>query len=322
MESHELIWGLPVIGYLFLAGLGAGALVTSGTLILRGAQRQKYFRYARYGALLSVPTVAIGSGLLVLELGSFEVGHWFRWINLYKTIVLSPMSIGSWLLIIYMAVAALYTLLFLIPGTSPDDKYQGLRRKLAWACVPLGIAVAVYTGVLLGAMPARPLWNSPILAMLFLVSAISTGIAAVMFSGWVAGLFRKQPDTPLDHEADAETGYLLGATDALLIGLEVLVIFLFFMYAHLTVGDVRMAISVFEPGGTLFAWFFIGVLLFGLLIPGLIELAKILPRLLYRKPYKHSGVVVVLVPLLVIAGGFLLRYLIVAGGQISRLAGL
>ncbi len=32
----------------------------------------------------------------------------------------------------------------------------------------MGIAVAVYTGVLLGAMPARPFWNSPILAMLFL----------------------------------------------------------------------------------------------------------------------------------------------------------
>lgn len=78
MENHELIWGLPVIGYFFLAGLGAGALVTSATLLLRRAERQKYFPYARYGAILSVPTVAIGTALLVLELGSFEAGHWFQ----------------------------------------------------------------------------------------------------------------------------------------------------------------------------------------------------------------------------------------------------
>lgn len=322
MENHELIWGLPVIGYLFLAGLGAGTLVTSASLLLRGATRQKYFPYARYGAILSVPTVAIGSGLLVLELGSFEVGNWFRWINLYKTIVLSPMSIGSWLLLIYLALASVYTLLFLLPGAAPDDKYQNLRLKLAWACVPIGIAVAVYTGILLGAMPARPLWNSPVLALLFLVSAISTGLAAVLLYGWVVRLFQGKGWTVAKHETEVETGYLLEATDTLMIGLEIMVIFLFFMYAHLTVGDVRMSISVFEPGGELFVWFFLGVLLLGLALPGFIELRQILPRLLKRKKYRHGRVTVFLVPILVIAGGFLLRYLIVAGGQISRLAGL
>jgi len=119
-----------------------------------------------------------------------------------------------------------------------------------------------------------------------------------------------------------ETGYLLGATDTLLIGLEILVIFLFFMYAHLTVGDVRMSIAVFEPGGDLFLWFLLGVLVFGLVLPGLLELREILPRLLKREKYRHGKFTVFMVPILVIAGGFLLRYLIVAGGQISRLAGL
>jgi len=57
--EHELIWGLPVIGYLFLAGLGAGALVTSTSLLLRGKNSPDYFRLARYGAILSIPTVAV-----------------------------------------------------------------------------------------------------------------------------------------------------------------------------------------------------------------------------------------------------------------------
>ena len=34
--SEELLWGLPVIGYLFLAGVGAGALTVSASVLLRG----------------------------------------------------------------------------------------------------------------------------------------------------------------------------------------------------------------------------------------------------------------------------------------------
>ena len=322
MLNHELIWGLPAISYYFLAGLGAGALITSTSLLLRGGPEQTYFRFARFGAFLAVPVVALGTGMLVMELGSFETGHWFRFINLYKVMTLSPMSVGSWLLLVYMVVATPYSLLFLVKGAHPDDKYQGLRQKLAWVCVPLGIGVAVYTGVLLGAMPSRPLWNSPIIAMLFLLSAISCGIAAVLLIDWVAGLYDSKTASTTYLKERAESGYLLATTVTLLIGLQILVIFLFFMYAHLSVGDKRMAIRVFEIGGELSSLFWWGLVVVGLVIPGLIELVRVMPRLLYKRSYEHSGMAVFIVPVLIIVGGFLLRYVIVVGGQISRLAGL
>ena len=322
MQDHELIWGLTEVAYYFLGGLGAGALITSASMLLRGGPDQRYFQFARYGALLAVPIVAIGAGLLVLELGSFQAGHWFRWLNLYKVVTLSPMSIGSWLLMVFMLVATPYALLFLVKGTGPDDRYQGMRRKLAWVGIPLGIGVAVYTGILLGAMPSRPLWNSPILALLFLLSAITCGIAAVLLVDWLVGVFGSGYLTTTQQKARVESGYLLTTTLALLLAFEVLIVFLFFMYAHITIGDKKMAIKVFEFGGELFAWFFVGLLLFGLLVPGLIAVKKILPRLLKKEDYKHSGATIFIVPVLVIAGGVLLRYLIVVGGQISRLGGL
>jgi formate-dependent nitrite reductase membrane component NrfD len=34
--EHELTWGMPVILYLFLAGVGAGAVTVSGSVLLRG----------------------------------------------------------------------------------------------------------------------------------------------------------------------------------------------------------------------------------------------------------------------------------------------
>lgn len=164
MGTYELTWGMPVVGYLFLAGMGAGALVTSASMLLRGGPKGSYFDIARYGAFIALPTVGLGILLLIFELGSFEAGHWFRWLNLYKVINLSPMSIGTWLLTLFCIVAFFYAYTFLSKAAAPGDMQDKLRRVLAWVSVPLGISVAVYTGVLLGAMPARPFWNSPILA--------------------------------------------------------------------------------------------------------------------------------------------------------------
>ena len=68
-------------------------------------------------------------------------------------------------------------------------------HTLSWVNVPLGIGVAVYTGILLGAMPSRPLWNSPILALLFLVSALSTGIAVIILAQTFFHFFRRKGPT-------------------------------------------------------------------------------------------------------------------------------
>ncbi len=52
-------------------------------------------------------------------------------------------------------------------------------RTLGWANVALGVALGIYTGILLNTMVARPLWNSAILGPLFLVSGLSAGAALV-----------------------------------------------------------------------------------------------------------------------------------------------
>ena len=47
----------------------------------------------------------------------------------------------------------------------------------------LGICVAIYTGCLLGVCKTFPLWNNALLPILFLVSAMSTGMASVLLVG-------------------------------------------------------------------------------------------------------------------------------------------
>lgn len=312
-------WGLPIIGYFFLAGLGAGAYTVSASVLLRGGAGgfgHQHFKLARYGALLAPLPVIIGTGMLVLELGSFEVGNYFKFIYLFLTINLSPMSIGSWLLSVFILASLVYAYTFWAGDSKPGDEWDTMRRRLAWVGVPLGIAVAVYTGVLLGAMPARPFWNSPILAMLFLVSSLSTGVAGILL---LQALFDGGDTEESKH---GESGYILAASDAMLIGFELLVIFLFIMFAHLTVGNVKEAVSVILVGGSLATLFWFGFVVLGLLLPVLIELRYVLPKLLYHREYSTPRGVEILVPVIVLIGGFLLRYVVVVAGQITGPVGI
>jgi len=316
--AHELNWGMPVILYLFLAGVGAGTVTVSASVLLRGGGGGfggRHFAIARYGALIGPLPVIIGTSLLV-----FELGRPFRALNLFKLINLSPMNIGSWFLGLFIVVSVLYALLFLPWPPIIWDRLQPWRKALAWICIPLGIGVALYTGIMLGAMPSRPFWNSPILALLFLVSALSTGIALIIFAQ--AMLYEPPPDNPAAEKRFHQSGYLLTASDLILIGFELMVIFLFIMFAYLTVGNVKYAVAVILPGGDLAAAFWLWVVVVGLLIPIIIELIYVVPKLLYHRDYESSRTADMVISLAVLAGGFMLRYVVVIAGQVTGPVGL
>lgn len=307
---HELNWGLPVILYLFLAGVGAGAVTVSGSVLLRkGGFGSSRFAVARCGALIGPLPVMLGTFMIV-----FELGQPFRALNLFKLINLSPMSIGTWFLAGFIILSLLYALTFLSPSAGPGDRLAGIRRALAWVCVPFGIGVAIYTGILLGAMPSRPFWNSPILAGLFLLSALSTGVAAIILMGV---FFRRNSDNPAIRDDYHNSSYLLTASDAILLAGELGILFLFLLFAHLTIGDTKYAVSVVLPGGELAFLFWTLVIGTGIVIPFVIEILQIGSKLLYGGRYVSSPVLEVLVPAAILVGGFTLRYVIVVAGQIT-----
>ena len=319
---EELNWGLPVIAYLFLAGLGAGTMTVSASVLLRGGGGGfggSHFAVARFGAFIAPLPVMIGCGLLVLELGSFQAGHWFKWLNLYRVLNLSPMSVGTWLLTAFIVLSLVYAYTFWPRDAAPGDRHNRLRRSLAWVAVPLGISVAVYTGVLLGAMPARPFWNSPILALLFMLSSLSTGVAVIMLA---RTLLHRRTAAAESEEDYHQSGYILNATDVMLIGFELMAIFLFLMFAHLTVGDVKYAVSIILFGGELAPMFWIWVVLLGLLLPAIIELYYVVQKLLYHRRFAVPMGLELIVPAGILVGGFMLRYVVVIAGQVTGPVGI
>jgi formate-dependent nitrite reductase membrane component NrfD len=172
---------------------------------------------------------------------------------------------------------------------------------------------------MLGAMPARPFWNSPILAALFLISALSIGVATIIM---VCALFQHKIKDPAIRADFENSNYLLLTSDVLLLGGELLIIFLFLMFAQLTIGDVRYAVAAILPGGDLAMAFWVLVVIFGLLVPFFIELIQVIPKLLYGGKYRTIMALEVAVPIAILIGGFALRYIIVVAGQITAPAAL
>lgn len=312
MKSIE--WGFLIVNYLFLGGLSAGLFFISALAGYAGAaDGASTRRIARWGAMLAPWPVALGSGLLILDLG-----NWNRFYLLFLHFKWhSPMSIGSWLLLLFTGVAFLHLWSWLSAGERsavvrklrlPASLNRDLpvsRAAVAAIGLPLSLAVAIYTGVLLGAVQARPFWNTNLVAQMFLFSAISTACALLIV---VLALSRTRPD-PRELRA-------LYALDIVLIALEFFIVVPYVIHGELSVEAVRDSLDLILGGPFTVAFWLLFVGL-GLLAPLAIEAKELAPALLRGFPLPFHRGMTVFAGALVIAGGYLLRYIFVFAGQTS-----
>ncbi len=293
LSAAEQVWGWEIPVYLFLGGVVAGLMLSvSAAALLSGSSRVT--AGMRRGLMLAPALLGIGMGALFLDL-SYKL-HVFRF---YTTLQPSaPMSLGSWVLLLVLPVqlglifalpdALLLRWLERVPILSRLHAFalKNLRR-LALAGLVLGAALGVYTGVLLSATVARPLWSSGALGLLFLVSGASTGVAVLML---------------LERERRVQSA--LARADILLIGLELLVIVLWLVGLSTQGPIYREAAALVLVGP--YAPVMVGVVMFGgLLLPAILE------GLSLRGLALHSR----WVPALVLIGGLVIRFVIVYAGQ-------
>jgi formate-dependent nitrite reductase membrane component NrfD len=184
------------------------------------------------------------------------------------------------------------------------------RRVTAAIGAPLAVGVGMYTGILLGAIPARPLWNTPMVAQLFLMSAISTGVATVLLA---ASLLRSAGG----HDHLHSERHFLVSLDAMLIVLEILMIIPFFLHQALNTWSSSESLNL-VMGGPFSLSFWLGVVLLGLLIPLAIEGFELFPVIWQEQAVKYSRLWGGLSAALVLIGGFALRYVFVYAGQVSH----
>lgn len=318
MKSIE--WGYLIVNYLFLGGLSAGLFFVSAVAaFLHRNGETTYSRVARLSAIIAPWPVAIGSLLLIVDLGK-----WYRFYKLFFHLRwVSPMSIGAWLLMLFTLVSLVYAFSWLtaeqrtwifarIPSRwrwlhRLNRDLSGRARMLAAAGLPLAIGVGIYTGVLLGAVQSRPFWNTNLVAQLFLFSALSTGCAAVML---VLALSR-------DRIEERGLG-LLYVLDIGLLTLEFFIVLPYLVHGELSVQPVQESLKLIL-GGPFTLTFWVFFLFLGLLAPLAIELIETVPALLSRSTLHFRRWLVAGTAALVLMGGFLLRYVFVFAGQMSAI---
>lgn len=169
-----MVWDAFIAVYLFLAGLGAGAFVLGA---LTNWAKTPAPRMKRIAFVIAPVAVAVGTLVLVVD-AKAGFANPLRFFLLVSNLN-SVMAWGVIILSVFLAVSVVDLVLLLVRKKTP--------KALDVVGMVLAVCVAAYTGVLLGdAGLAFPLWNMAILPLLFVVSAASTGIAAVLLVTYLA----------------------------------------------------------------------------------------------------------------------------------------
>ncbi len=289
---HRAHWHWLIILYFFLGGITGACYVIASIAHLVGPSEDR--RLVRAGRYLSFVALVPSPALLILDLG--RPGRFYKMLRVVK--LRSPMSVGTWGLTVFGGFSALSAL---VQAAEDGILGRGLRARAVgrWpskiigiAGMPWGLFVAGYTGVLLGAT-AVPLWakNALLLGPLFLASAFSTAASAIGLA-----LSAAQGTEPATLER-------LERLERLTIGAELGLL----AASRARLSATAAPVTTGTPGALLRY----GTVGSGLLVPlGLHAVA----RLTSEKTGRRLGM---LSSVLVLVGGFLLRYVTVVGGHAS-----
>jgi formate-dependent nitrite reductase membrane component NrfD len=316
-----MTWTWPIIIYLWLAGIGGGAYAV--TFLAHHLSGGEYGGARRVAAGLGIPGVVLGVILLLLDLG-----HPFRaWHLFVRFRPLSPMSVGSWLLLLWAAVASLLFLTWWAESLSERGVRGGWHRAvglfrllspaagvLDWVELALSILLATYTGVLLSSSSV-PLWSSTrLLPALFVASALATGTALLNLAGALGSRHVGPPLMARLTRGAAAVGLveilllgglLLWAADAPPPPMAYVA-----GAAQSTVASPALPAVTALVSGALRLAFWLGVVGVGIVLPVGTEMA-----LTIRGIERPSRPLLALCTLMVLSGGFVLRAVIVLGGQ-------
>jgi len=213
----------------------------------------------------------------------------------------SPMSWGAWILIlVYPALIANILIrpsawmLKIYPKLSEwagkINQHPFLIKNIGILNMILGLMLGAYTGVLLSSMGSRPLWNTSLLWVLFLVSGLSAAAAFVH-------LFAK-------NKAESE---LLAKADNGFLIVE-LFIFVMMFLGFLSAPKPHFEAAKLLLSGAYAPIFWVFVIGLGIVIPLTIQLLAVNHKI------RHTAIA----PIMVIVGGLILRFVIVSAGQYSH----
>lgn len=187
--SDMVPWGIYISGLAFFIGLSAGATLVG--LLIHGFGREDYHPIGTIAIICALLSIFAAMTCVMLD-----VGNPFRAMKI-PFLLRNPTSmffISSTSYMGFMALlsAELYFTIKYTIGTATDlDKKIG--KMLGIIAVPYAlIVVHSFTGTIFGVVKAREMWNTPLLPVHFITSALASGFALVVLITLISSKIQKK----------------------------------------------------------------------------------------------------------------------------------
>lgn len=283
---HGEAFGWAIAIYFYLTGLSAGSFIIS--TLAYGFGFEKFKPLGKVGVVIATILLVVAPMCLLLHAGR-PLRAWHLFVYLHGT---SPISWGSFLLTIYPINCVIYGY-FMFTGNKKLTKTFGLIG------IPLALMVHGYTGFILSFAKAHALWRSSIMPILFLTSALVSGVAMMILVTIIKDKF-------FTEEGKVNTE-VLGGLGGILVWLIVFDLFLSFADLGVHYFGERESMEtarLFFTGA--FAPFFLGLETL---------IGKVIPLVLVSTNHRRSLAVYGLASAMVMIGIFAMRCNVVLGGE-------
>jgi Ni/Fe-hydrogenase subunit HybB-like protein len=289
---HETPIGILIAIYFFIVGLHAGCSILSVVCTLIG--KTEYKPIAKIGAIGVIFLFSIAPIFLIVDL---EQPFRFFYL-LVRFNLTSPITWGTFFLSSYPIFTTVY-IFFLF------------KENMTWAKVfgvislPLAVGVHGYTGFILGMGKARVLWNTAVMPSYFLSSAMVSGIALMIIIAIIRFYIISKKLSPQERETNHNLIINLTQVMAAFIAMNLFYVFsdIIIMYFHTE--EAYETVELIRLGRFRFLYMWIDNF-FGNVVPLIVVF---LPRI------RKSLPVLIIISILALIGVFVMRYVLVMGGQ-------
>ncbi len=323
---HEIYWGLLIALYFYYTGMSAGSFILTSLGTVFGIE--KYKKVSKVGVIMAIVLLLFAPLHLL-----FDLSQPGRFLNLFTHVSLtSAMSWGVYLLILYPVCLMIYAwylfrqdfvkgldkgdfksslysfLLFGKKDMSEASKENDRKKAKFFGTlgVPLALAVHGYTGFILGNVQARAIWHTPLMPIIFLMSAMVSGTGLFII---VVMLVEKFKFGRLNDDIKSLIADIANLMKWFILVDGSLMIIYFIVLWYSSESGYAAGYFLLHSEG----WSFLGLEnVLGMLVPFLILLSK---------KARQSIPAVVIASLLTIMGVLAMRINLVIGGQKLPLTG-
>jgi molybdopterin-containing oxidoreductase family membrane subunit len=175
--SDMVPWGILISGLAFFIGLSAGATMVG--LLIHGFGRDDYHPIGTRAILIGMMCIFAAMGCVMMD-----VGNPFRAMKipflLRNETSMFFISSTSYMGFVVLLMAELISTIYVTIGKA-GKRGRKIAKILGIVAVPYAlIVVHSFTGTIFGVVKAREMWNTPLLPVHFVTSALASGFALVI----------------------------------------------------------------------------------------------------------------------------------------------